>query len=969
MKKLYLLLAVLFVFVNCFAQPVKKDYAKEVAENFMQNILPAKQHEIKVSSSFTEKYNSEETFHVFNFKEGGFAIIAADERINPLLAYSENSYFPEDYQSMSNLRIWLESVNKEILRIKEKDLPALKEEWAALETKSFSAPKAEVDPLITTTWGQGSGYNNYAPENVPVGCVATAMAQIMNYHEYPAKGVSWHQYNHPEYGIQKAYFDTVTYDYSSMPDDQGNDEVSELMYHCAVSVDMNFADEGSGASDRDIPIALANYFKYNQSMDFVSKSEYSDQEWMDLLKAELDNARPILYSGTNDNSGHEFICDGYNSSDMFHFNWGWNGSSDGYYEIGSLNPGSTTYNQNNAAVIGIEPAGGKSDFYFVPQYTDFPEKSTYPGYIDGVSDKVAWATGRDGSGDGADFTVFTRTTDGGGTWNGAEITCDATAFSMISGLNKDTAFIAAYGSGSSNQILKTTDGGENWDEVLAGAGSSSFFNVVHFFDDNNGFVQGDPESDEFELYITSDCGENWTRVDGANIPDPNSGSEYGIVGHYTAVEDTIWFTTNEGRIYKSEDKGATWEVYDIYTGSNGTYIDVAFDDGGQNGLAHVQLTDGGSVVGNELYQTTDGGETWTENTSYTGYFYYSGISSIPGEPNTFVSVGADYETPRMGVSYTTDGGKTWKDYAAYYQNKQFISVDFVSSSRGYAGAFQGDFNSGMFVFGQPYAQLKANFSCEDDEGVDTTFCVNTPITFSNQSNGYIESYTWNFGNGANPAIAAGMGPHNVTYETGGEKNVKLTVEDSIQEKSFSDVIMIDSIVPGEIDTVQGPREIDLTDESSVDEIYSATSFDNVKYQWTVPNSSYWQGESDSSSIEVTFSGGTLSGMFYVTAYNGCGISNTYAFEVETTKETETAIFDRNEDELKLYPIPAFNVLYIENAQNTTIYIYDVMGSLVKSMDVNKTVKELNVQEYKEGMYILKVEQEGKIMSKPFMISR
>jgi hypothetical protein len=179
--------------------------------------------------------------------------------------------------------------------------------------------------------------------------------------------------------------------------------------------------------------------------------------------------------------------------------------------------------------------------------------------------------------------------------------------------------------------------------------------------------------------------------------------------------------------------------------------------------------------------------------------------------------------------------------------------------------------------------------------------------------------------------------------------------------------MIDSIVPGEIDTVQGPREIDLTDESSVSEIYSATSFDNVKYDWTVPNSSYWQGESDSSSIEVTFSGGTLTGMFFVKAYNGCGSSNTYNFEVETNKET--SIFTGNEDKVKLYPVPATNRLHIENAENTIVYIYDVMGSLVKSVKVDETVKELNVQNYNEGLYILKIEQEGKVMTRSFMISR
>ncbi|MFP4047956.1 MAG: C10 family peptidase [Bacteroidales bacterium] len=965
MKKIYFFcLAVLMIF-NSYGQPVELSEAKKYALDFMEQVNNNKRNTYKINTVFTEKQNDNNTLYIINLKDGGFVIMAANKKAKPVLAYSETSEIPENYKQFVNFRDWIQMYNENITEIaSDESLEPVEKAWKEASVTHKSADD-EVEPLITTTWGQSNGYNDYAPEDVPVGCVATAMAQVMNYYEYPDIGEAWHNYEHPDYGFQKAIFDTVYYQWNDMPDVTSSDAIAKLMYHCAVSVDMNFAPEGSGAYDRDVPLSLANYFRYKQSIDFVKKSEYSETEWKDLLRDELTAARPVIYSGSGDDGGHAFVCDGYDADGKFHFNWGWEGYADGYYEIGQLNPGDSEFNENNSATIGIEPANGEENFYFVKKFSDFPYTSAYPGYIDGVSDNVAWAVGNDGSGDGQNLKIFTRTTDGGSTWDGREIEGNADDFAMINGLNRDTAFIAAFGSDSDNTILKTTDGGQNWTEVLNGAGSSSFFNVVHFFDENNGFVQGDPEGGEFELYVTTDGGDNWERIDGANIPDPNPSDEYGIVGHYTAVEDTIWYTTNSGRVYKSEDKGYNWDVYNIYTGEYNTSIDIAFDDGGKNGIAHVSLTDGSENQGHKLYNSVDGGETWTELDSYSGNFYRSGISSIPGLSNTFVSVGADHETPKMGVSYTEDGGETWIDYTEYYKNLQFISVDFVSAGRGYAGGFQENYRGGAFVFGIPLAELKAGFIAENENGEDTAFCITEELTFTDHSTGYIESYEWDFGESANPSIATGVGPHIISYNTKGTKEITLTVEDSVRTDIYSKKIWIDSLPPNPIDTVTGARLIDLTNQEEVTETYTAPYMEYVNYAWEVPNSNIWQGDSDTNSIDITFSGSPDTGKIYVEVFNACG-SEEYDFEVETVDETY-GIESSEKNNIKIYPVPATDYINIENAQYATVTIYDMESRAKDTYNIQRSRERINLSGYEPGLYYFKIILEDEVFTKKILI--
>ncbi len=952
MKKILLSALFVFLILNVtFAEPVTLKKASEIAQKFFQYKTVGKKS-VKIKSIVFSETNGIKTYYTVNFTEGGFIIISADDRVQPVLAYSTVNFAPTDIKN-EEVKQWLNNYDEQIyFAVKNNSFfPGIKDKWQAIETESFSKSSKDVAPLLTTTWDQGDAYNDYCPGDTPVGCVATATAQIMNYWEFPETGVSEHHYTDPDYGFLSADFSSGNYDWANMPDSPGNDAIAKLMYHCGISVDMNYDPAGSGAQIYDAAIALANYFKYNQTtINFLQKSDFSDADWINILKEELDASRPILYAGFSEASGgHAFVFDGYDSSEKFHVNWGWSGYYNGYFSIGSLSPATANFNDGNQIVTGIQPSvAGTENFYMVNEYSDLPHSSEYPGYIDGVDENIAWAIGRDGSGDNNNFTDFTRTVNGGVDWNGSAVSTDADAFSMIYALNADTAYISAYGNADKNHVLRTYDGGDNWTSVLNGAGSSSFFNVVHFFNEDDGFSQGDPENGEFELYTTTDGGDNWTRVNGANIPDPLTG-EYGIVGLYTAVGNNIWYTTNKGRVYYSSDKGYTWNVSTIYSDSNSTNIEIAFDNSALNGLALVSLSSGSSHIGDEYYQTTDGGATWTQITP-EGTVYFNGISSVPGIENTFICVGSDYNTPLMGASLSFDGGLTWSEVPQYYKAYQMLTVDFVSPNKGYIGSFKGEYTGGMFK--GKFALIYPEYSQTDNTYNENYYCTNSDITFTNKSDGNADTYNWDFGTDATPSNETGPGPFNIQYSTTGTKTVTLTASNSGTGETmiYSKEITITGVIPTDIDTIYGSVNHNLTTET-----YSVDNQNEVTFYWTI-SSPNWSGESTTNTITVTFDqadAGTIS----TYAKNGCGEGAPFTIDIMSTVEIKDIVSHKT-----IYPNPASNFVNLMEMNNTNCEIYDISGKLMISQKVNSDNFQLNISSLKAGNYIIKISEKNNVYS-------
>ena len=384
MKNVLFLIS-LFISVNIFAQTVTLSEAEQVAQNFyrelykIQNKKTLESIQLSIISN-TLKSGQVKSLYVFNNeKDAGFVIVAGNKLVYPVLAYSLSGNFNENEMPPA-VKDWLEGYKNQIESISNfKQLSDNKtlQAWekytdANFDTKYLSSTSntlksdvaMDVPPLISTTWNQGNYYNALCPEcssggsggYVWAGCVATAQAQLMKYYDYPEHGVGEHSYTHSVYGLQSADFENTTYNWSNMPLalSSHNNDVATLLYHCGVSVNMNYAPDGSGASSSSARTSLVNYFKYSSNALYTSKGNYTDENWKNLLKTEIDAGRPMYYVGYG-SGGHAFNCDGYQGSDYFHFNWGWGGAYNGYFYLDDLTPGGSNFTDSQGAMVGAVP--------------------------------------------------------------------------------------------------------------------------------------------------------------------------------------------------------------------------------------------------------------------------------------------------------------------------------------------------------------------------------------------------------------------------------------------------------------------------------------------------------------------------------------------------------------------------------------------------------------------------------------
>ena len=284
---------------------------------------------------------------VLGTQEGGFAVIANDDSFSPVLGYSTNA---SDGDVAPGFLWWLGEMNATLEQ-------ALANGETLAPVKADAEYKASVPQLLTSTWGQSAPYNNLTPvypgdngdEHYVVGCVATAMAQIMRYHEYPEHGEGSRRYRFAPGGdvaavTLEANFGETTYDWDNMLDDYSGSYTDAqaqaaalLSFHCGVSVKMMYTKDGSGSYSTDAVDALRNYFSYHSGIKHFNRDYFPRKEWMNLVYRELSDGCPILYGGQSSSGGHSFVLDGYNEDGQVHVNWGWNGKQDGYFDIGSLN--------------------------------------------------------------------------------------------------------------------------------------------------------------------------------------------------------------------------------------------------------------------------------------------------------------------------------------------------------------------------------------------------------------------------------------------------------------------------------------------------------------------------------------------------------------------------------------------------------------------------------------------------------
>lgn len=320
---------------------------------------------------FTATADSLTTLYAFNRPaDGGFILVSADDAFPvALLGYSDSGSFPSAEVMPENVRWWMEQYSRQIAM------------WASGEVTAADGDDlgvvlgaAAINPIVSTRWNQLSPYNDMCPElnsrHCPTGCVATAMAQVMKVHDWPAKGRDSHSYYPYNIGYtvsvdfsQSTYqWDKMADSYSGVTDQDAIDAVALLMYDCGVSVSMQYNVSSSGANYPTAAKSLVRYFDYDKGIRVLRRDCYGYEEWIGMIYNELSAGRPVMYAGTNDEGSHAFVCDGYRSDDYFHINWGWGGLSDGYFLLTALEPSeqgtggsSAGYNLDQQVIMGIRP--------------------------------------------------------------------------------------------------------------------------------------------------------------------------------------------------------------------------------------------------------------------------------------------------------------------------------------------------------------------------------------------------------------------------------------------------------------------------------------------------------------------------------------------------------------------------------------------------------------------------------------
>ena len=372
MKKVLIILSLLFVaFSHISAGDRTELQMKEAAAKVLgsKTRRAAKISELKELKSLSK-------LKIYGYDEGGFAIVTTNDRFDEVIGYSSTRFSKE---MPCGFKWWMEAVNE----VMENDINSI----PTKSTVRNTLRRAGVSPLITTKWGQGKPFNNKCKitangeeYSLLTGCVATAMAQVMNYYKYPVKGKGEHSYsiNYSDIGehIYYANFNNSYYDWNNMlndysdyyyylkPEDKYTDAVAQLMSDCGIAVDMDYSTYSSGAFPNLIPGALKNYFSYSfidDTKTIYFRNDYpNNDDWMDMIYNALNNNHPILYGGYGAKGGHSFVIHGYEPDGKVIVNWGWYGDYDGAYSIDMLSPKNYSFNYNQNMIIPI-PEGTTVD--------------------------------------------------------------------------------------------------------------------------------------------------------------------------------------------------------------------------------------------------------------------------------------------------------------------------------------------------------------------------------------------------------------------------------------------------------------------------------------------------------------------------------------------------------------------------------------------------------------------------------
>ena len=451
MKRQLLLLVLVLMTAGVWAQQISEEQARDRALKFLTNNDAAKTRGLNVGmdrKTVTAKTDVR-SIYAFNLDGGGYVIASGDSRALPVLGYSATGSIDWD-RMPDNMRAWLKSYDQAMATLgNTKEFT----DGVSRHGQKTRAPREAIGPLLKTQWDQLEPYWNDVPlydganpdwKGQPslTGCVATAMAMVMNYYQWPKEACT----EIPAYDLTTAHENVekvwhidalppTTFDWDNMLDNYVTPEgiigtpeqqkaVAKLMRYCGQGVKMAYSPQVSLAYDQDVAEALVKYFGYQNTVQVSQRIYYSIDGWEDLIYSELANGRPVMYGGSSENDGHAFVCDGYDGNGLFHINWGWGGDSDAYFSLSVLNPYNNTsagassdgigYSIDQDAIVGMQPdKDGTSPKTVKPLAYLYPENPLSVVEPDSVFFSYIFFSGSYGDEDvRVDYAIGTRADDG-----------------------------------------------------------------------------------------------------------------------------------------------------------------------------------------------------------------------------------------------------------------------------------------------------------------------------------------------------------------------------------------------------------------------------------------------------------------------------------------------------------------------------------------------------------------------------
>ena len=392
-KGLWLMLISMVFCLTAEAQHRSEAEAREIANKYLQSINGKAPRRQLQRASFTGRRRAgavtgDNAYYIFNDTEGNaFVIISADERLKDVLGHCDRNTFNTETAPEALKRLldeyadqyeWVQGEPVGEQRTAPRRLP----NYLITDT----LPYKNVPPLVKTRWGQGYPYNKYCPfldtEQCITGCLATSMAQVMNYHKYPDVGSGSMSYTSRtnEIALEADFDDPECYDwdhmrlsYSGSYTTAQADAVAKLMRLCGIGLGMDYGTNWSEADYSDIPYPLHTFFGYSRNVVYLQRSCFKSDEWIQVITNELLHGRPVIYNGNDeDDGGHSFVLDGVINKKRFHINWGWEGNCDGYFALDALSPYSgTKYTLYQSAIINISPTdvGVHQDIYYADDFS------------------------------------------------------------------------------------------------------------------------------------------------------------------------------------------------------------------------------------------------------------------------------------------------------------------------------------------------------------------------------------------------------------------------------------------------------------------------------------------------------------------------------------------------------------------------------------------------------------------------